>query len=171
MEEGIGGGGSHTESTSAPSGTSRVANGQRHGRYHCSPKPVQSAQCRSCCFPTAVRVPKMAIGCSSTAIIHPPSTVVTLQWPCDQGSIKIAVHWRRGGRPPPPPHGDPPPTKVTIVGKDEIYHWEHLVGPFSVHKLLGPGPPLLSSSAPPPLSSHASLPLCDLTLVSKPSGQ
>ena len=37
-------------------------------------------------------------------------------------------------------------TKVTIVGKNEIYHRENLVGPFLVHNLLGPKPPL-----PPPL--------------------
>ena len=46
-----------------------------------------------------------------------------------------------GGTPspkPPPPHQ----TKVTIVGKNEIYRWEHLIGPFLVHRLLGPWPPL-----------------------------
>ena len=30
---------------------------------------------------------------------------------------------------------------MTIVGKNEIYNREHLVGPFLVHKLLGPLPP------------------------------
>ena len=35
----------------------------------------------------------------------------------------------------------PPQTKVTIVGQNEIYRWENLVGPFLVHKLLGPRPP------------------------------
>ena len=37
--------------------------------------------------------------------------------------------------------GGPPPspeTKVTMVGNSEIYRWESLVGPFLVHKLLGP---------------------------------
>ena len=33
-------------------------------------------------------------------------------------------------------------TKVTIVGKNEIYNRENLVGPFLVHKLLGPRHPL-----------------------------
>ena len=35
---------------------------------------------------------------------------------------------------------DPPPpqTKVTIVGKNEIYHWQNLVPPFLVHNFLGP---------------------------------
>ena len=44
-------------------------------------------------------------------------------------------------QPPPLP---PPPsqTKVTIVGKNEIYHWKNLVGPLLMHKLLDP-PPLL----------------------------
>ena len=45
-----------------------------------------------------------------------------------------------GGCPP------PPPTKGAIMGKNEIYRWENLVGPFLVHKLSGPKPP-------PPLPS------------------
>ena len=40
--------------------------------------------------------------------------------------------------PPPPPQ---PQTKVTIVGKTEIYNRESLDGPFLIHKILGPGPP------------------------------
>ena len=32
-----------------------------------------------------------------------------------------------------PPWTPPPPqTKVTIVGKNDVCHWEHLVGPFLV---------------------------------------
>ena len=54
--------------------------------------------------------------------------------------------------PPPPPQGGPPPplqTKVTIVGKNEIYNRENLVGPFLVHKRLGPrSPPPLPSTPP-----------------------
>ena len=56
------------------------------------------------------------------------------------------------------PHEDPPPpthtwtpalqTKVTIVGKNEIYRWENLIGPFLVPELLGRRP-----AAPP----HSSL--------------
>ena len=41
---------------------------------------------------------------------------------------------------------DPPPplqTKVIIVGQNEICHQENLVGPFLVHKFLGPRPPPL----------------------------
>ena len=38
----------------------------------------------------------------------------------------------------------PQKTKVTIVGNNEIYRWEHLMKPFLVHKLPGPSPP------PPP---------------------
>ena len=56
----------------------------------------------------------------------------------------MAVQRRGGG-------GYPPwtprlQTKVTIAGKNEIYRWENLIGPFLVHKLLGPSP----SPSPPP---------------------
>ena len=44
-------------------------------------------------------------------------------------------------RNPPPPPLNPPPTKVTIVGKNEIYLWESLIGPFLV--------------PPPPCTSYA----------------
>ena len=58
---------------------------------------------------------------------------------------RMAVHRRRS-----PPALDPPPptlqTKVTIVGKNESYHWENRVGPFLVHTLLGPRAPSLFSS-------------------------
>ena len=40
--------------------------------------------------------------------------------------------------PPPPPL---PKTKGTIMGNNEIYCWESLMGPFLVHELLGPRPP------------------------------
>ena len=53
----------------------------------------------------------------------------------------MAVHRRRRGGYPPHPQ-----TKVTIAGKNEIYHWENLFGPFLVHRLLGPRPLLLSSN-------------------------
>ena len=46
------------------------------------------------------------------------------------------------GRDPSPQTASPPPqTKVTIVGKNEIYKRENLVGLFLVQKLLGPRPP------------------------------
>ena len=54
--------------------------------------------------------------------------------------MRMAVHHRRMGVTPWTPR---PQTKGTIVGKDEVYHWENLVGPDLVHKLLGP-------RAPPP---------------------
>ena len=47
-----------------------------------------------------------------------------------QRSIRMAGHHRR--KPPPPPQ-----TKVT-VGENDIYNREILVGPFLLHKLLGP---------------------------------
>ena len=46
-------------------------------------------------------------------------------------------------------------TKVITVGKNELYNRDNLVGPFLVHKLLGPRPPpspiLILPYAPPPL--------------------
>ena len=52
-----------------------------------------------------------------------------------------------------PPRTPPPPeTKVSIVGKNEVYHWENLVGPFLLYNFLAPRTP------PPPLSSNAHLP-------------
>ena len=50
-----------------------------------------------------------------------------------------AIAREEGGSPPPPPK-----TKGTIVGKNEIYNREDLIGPLLVHTLLGPRPP------PPP---------------------
>ena len=67
--------------------------------------------------------------------------------PPPKGSIRIAVHHRRRGCYPPPPLQ----TKVTTVGKKEIYHWKNLIGAFLVHTLLGPRPP-------PSPSSNTSLP-------------
>ena len=58
---------------------------------------------------------------------------------------------------------------ATIVGKNAIYHWESLVGPFLVHKLLCPRPPLTlppSNPNPPPPPGEGGLapvsPLCNL---------
>ena len=42
---------------------------------------------------------------------------------------------------PPPPPGATPQIKVTIVGENKTYGWENLIGPFLVHKLLGPRTP------------------------------
>ena len=56
-----------------------------------------------------------------------------------------------------PPNGPPPPDQSDHSGKNEISHWENLVGPFLAHKLLGPShpSPFLSSIHPceAPLSS------------------
>ena len=90
----------------------------------------------------------------------------------------MAVHCRRrGGNPPPPPQSlprqrqtiryrglvatpPPPRTKVTITGDNPIYRRENLIGPFLVHKCLGPRPPPRASpeDAPPsPSPSKAGL--------------
>ena len=52
----------------------------------------------------------------------------------------------KGGGSPKTP-SPPPQTKVTIVGKNEIYNRENLVRPFLVHQVLGPKPP---PPLPPP---------------------
>ena len=57
----------------------------------------------------------------------------------------------------------PPLTKVTIVGKNEIYNWENLVGPFLARKPFGsqtpsPPPPPPTQKTPCPagvMRSHA----------------
>ena len=60
--------------------------------------------------------------------------------PRGQPYIRTPNNHRRS--PPPPPHK----TKVTPVGKNEIYNAENLIGPFLVHKLSGPRPPSPPSS-------------------------
>ena len=81
--------------------------------------------------------------------------------PPPQGSIGMAVHHRRTGAPPLPPGPPPPPlqTKVTIVGKNEIYNRENLVGYTNFwvpdpH----PFPPLLIFRCPPPPLTHTDTP-------------
>ena len=46
------------------------------------------------------------------------------------------LEWQRGNYSAPQSDS----MKVTVVGKNEIYNRENLVGPFSGHKLLGPRP-------------------------------
>ena len=53
-----------------------------------------------------------------------------------------------------------PPNKVTIVGKNEIYDREALVGPFLGHKILDPRPPLPLLTPPCP---------CPPVLISLPA--
>ena len=57
-----------------------------------------------------------------------------------QGFFRIIKN-QRGGDPSPKTPSPPPQTKVTIVGKNEIYNRENLVRPFLVHQVLGPKPP------------------------------
>ena len=63
---------------------------------------------------------------------------------CDPEALECP--YTVGGRGVTPPWTPPPKIKVTIVGKNEIYHWENLVGPFLV-----PPPPPCASAA---LSKH-----------------
>ena len=56
---------------------------------------------------------------------------------CGQAYIRIRPTTIGVGPRPP----SPLQTKATIVGKNEVYNRENLVGPFLVHKLLGPRPP------------------------------
>ena len=75
-----------------------------------------------------------------SATPSPPSP-----WPGGREALEWLYTVGGGGVPlPPQPEPPPPQTIVIIVGKPEFYDWEHLIGPFLVHKLLGPRPP------PPP---------------------
>ena len=65
----------------------------------------------------------------------------------------MAVHHRRSPPPPPPRRTLPPPLQAK-VGKSEIHNGENLIGPFLLHKLLGPNPPLLMLPCP---HSHLAL--------------
>ena len=47
-------------------------------------------------------------------------------------------------------HPPPPKTKVTIVGKNGIYRWENLIGPFLEQKFWVPDPPPLPRHLIPP---------------------
>ena len=67
-----------------------------------------------------------------------------------QGFFRIIKN-QGGGDPSPKTPSPPPQTKVTIVGKNEIYNRENLVRPFLVHQVLGSKPPAL----PPPCSKEA----------------
>ena len=67
---------------------------------------------------------------------------------------------RPGVTPLPPPGPPPPSTKVTIAGNNKLYHRENLIGPFLVHRCLGPRPP----SAPPNISRAQRPPLPLLAL-------
>ena len=64
----------------------------------------------------------------------------------NQGFFRI-IKTQGGGDPSPKTPSPPPQTKVTIVGKNEIYNRENLVRPFLVHQVLGPKPP---PPLPPP---------------------
>ena len=66
-----------------------------------------------------------------------------------QGVFRIMKN--QGGPPPQSPSSPPLQTKVTIVGKHEIYKRGNLIGPFLVHTLLGPRTP--PPPDPPPPSS------------------
>ena len=44
-------------------------------------------------------------------------------------------------RSPPPPRTHPLQIRVAIVGKNEIYRWENLVGPFGTQTFVSQTPP------------------------------
>ena len=76
--------------------------------------------------------------------------------PRGQGEACQATAWPKAfffakGAPP------PPKTKVTIVGQNEISSWGNVVGPFLVHKILGPNP----LPKTPPFSTALGSPLRD----------
>ena len=75
-------------------------------------------------------------GCTGhgSVLCTPPMGCVPL------GKYMERPHTAPGGPPPPLDNPPPPQTKVTIAGRTEVYRWENLVGPFLVHKLLGPRP-------------------------------
>ena len=75
-----------------------------------------------------------------------------------QGFFRIIKN-QGGGDPSPKTPSPLPQTKVTIVGKNEIYNRENLVRPFLVHQVLGPKPP-----PPLPPCSKEALPVaCPLS--------
>ena len=69
--------------------------------------------------------------CGNRAVV-----VLGLRSYSPQGNIRMALHRRRKA---PPPFS--PQTKETIVGQNEIYRRENVVGLLLVRKLLGPRPP------------------------------
>ena len=80
--------------------------------------------------------------------------------PPPQGFFRI-IKTQGGGASPKTP-SPPPQTKVTTVGKNEIYNKENMVRPFLVHQVLGPKtppplPPLLKRSPAPPLKGNCFL--------------
>ena len=81
------------------------------------------------------------------AFVRPPLRRGVSEWPYAIGG--------GGGVPP-------PKTQVTIVGK--IYHWENLVGPFLLHRFLGPPP------STPPSNTSLPLPPSPLPFSSQTSG-
>ena len=80
--------------------------------------------------------------CALKCPLHPPAE----QFHKGRGGLQ-PPHDIRFLRETPQPWTPPPKTQVTIVGKNEIYHRENLVGSFLVHHFLGPRAPF----APPPL--------------------
>ena len=103
----------------------------KHGWYR--PQPVLSALLMFGAY-LCVPVPTSHTAPHHTCIPPPPQKNNLLQ------SFWIHVIQKTT---PPPPHQ----TKVTIMGKHEIYCWENLIGPFLVHKRLGTPPPPPSNTS------------------------
>ena len=82
-------------------------------------------------------------GCPQRAGLHPAGGAIMSWWTLGllqdlrQANIRTADNHKRS---PPPPS---PQTKVTIVGKNEIYNRENPIGPFLVHNVF-------RSQTPPP---------------------
>ena len=117
-------------------------------------------------------------GCGATAPLvlgglprHTTALLAQGYPPPPQGFFRTIKN-QGGGDPSPKTPSPPPQTKVTIVGKNEIYNRENLVRPFLVHQVLGPKPPpplpppAQKKPCPPPpphvppKSAHA--PLCQI---------
>ena len=89
----------------------------------------------------------------SDLVLQVPHVVLVVVFPLPRKYYNGCTPQERGGVTPPPPGTPPPQTKGTISGKNEIYRWENLIGPFLDTHFWVPTPP-----PPPPLSSNTSLP-------------
>ena len=89
----------------------------------------------------------LGIAAECIALLSPGMASVSIfvsDWAGWHPGVVRLIKNQTGGtllQPPPPPPCPPLQTKVTIVGKHEIYDWDNLVGPLLGHKLLRSSPP------------------------------